>query len=65
MKPGTIALVVWLLIGAIAAGERHDFSSLPLSCSAVADVTVTVVAGALNYIGVDPKINCHAPEPSK
>lgn len=65
MKIGTAVLIVWLLIGAIAAGQRHDYGSLPLSCSQIADVAVTVVAGALNYLGVDPRINCHAPKPSK
>lgn len=64
MKIGTAALIVWLLIGAIAAGQRHDYGSLPMSCSSMADVAVTVVAGALNYLGVDPRINCHAPKPS-
>ncbi len=65
MKFSTVALVVWLLVGAIAAGQRHDFSSLPLSCNGLADITVTIVAGALNYLGVDPNIHCHAPAPSK
>jgi carbon starvation protein CstA len=65
VKISTLALVVWLLIGAIAAGQRHDFGSLPLSCNGAADITVTIVAGALNYLGVDPKISCHAPAPSK
>lgn len=65
VKIGTAALIVWLLIGAIAAGQRHDYSGLPLSCSQVADVAVTVVAGVLNYVGVDPRIDCHAPKPSR
>jgi len=65
VKFSTLALVVWLLIGAIAAGQRHEFSSLPLGCSSVADITVTIIAGGLNYIGVDPKISCHAPQPSR
>lgn len=65
MKFGTLVLVVWLLIGAIAAGQRHDFGALPLSCDGIADITITVAAGGLNYLGVDPKINCHAPVPSK
>ena len=65
MKIGTAALLVWLLIGAIAAGQRHDYSGLPTSCSQIADITMTIVAGALNYLGVDPHVNCHAPEPSK
>lgn len=64
MKLGTAALIVWLLIGAIAAGQRHDFSGLPMSCNKIADISMTIVAGALNYLGVDPRISCHAPKPS-
>lgn len=65
MKAGTAALIAWLLIGVIAAGQRHDFSTLPASCNQAADVAVTVVAGALNYLGVNPTVSCHIPEPSK
>jgi carbon starvation protein CstA len=65
VKLSTVGLVVWLLIGVIAAGERHDFNSLPLSCNSLADITITIVSGALNYLGVDPKVSCHAPKPSK
>lgn len=28
-------------------------------------IGTTMVAGPLNYIGVDPKISCHVPQPSK
>jgi len=28
-------------------------------------VAVTILAGPLNYVGVDPKISCHVPQPSK
>jgi hypothetical protein len=28
-------------------------------------VAVTIVAGPLNYVGVDPKLSCHVPQPSK
>jgi hypothetical protein len=65
VKIGTAALIVWLLIGAIAAGERHDYSGVPMSCSQIADITMTIVAGALNYLGVDPHVSCHAPKPSE
>lgn len=65
MKLGTLVVIVWLLIGAIAAGQRGDFDTLPLSCNGVSDITITIAAGALNYLGVDPKVHCHAPVPSK
>lgn len=69
---GIIALivVVWLVIGAIAAGQRGYYgnSSDAKSCNRAATIAVTVVAGPLNYVGVDPKINCqkvNVPQPSK
>jgi hypothetical protein len=65
VKLSTAVLIVWLLIGAIASAQRHDYSGLPASCSQVADIAITIVAGPLNYLGVDPHIDCHAPEPSK
>jgi hypothetical protein len=61
----TIVLVIWLIIGAIAAGQRHDYSSPPGNCNQAATIAVTIVAGPLNYLGIDPKISCHVPQPSK
>ena len=61
----TIVLVIWLIIGAIAAGQRHDYSSPPGNCNQAGTIAVTIVAGPLNYLGVDPKISCHVPQPSK
>jgi hypothetical protein len=60
-----IVLVVWLIIGAIAAGQRHYYSSGADNCAAAGTVAVTILAGPLNYVGVNPKIKCHVPEPSK
>lgn len=65
MKFSTLGIVVWLLIGVIAAGQRHDFNNVPLSCNGLADITVTIVSGALNYVGVDPNVSCSAPQPSR
>jgi hypothetical protein len=61
----TIVLVIWLIIGAIAAGQRHEYSAPPSNCNQAATIAVTIVAGPLNYLGIDPKISCHVPQPSK
>jgi hypothetical protein len=61
----TLVLVIWLIIGAVAAGQRHEYSSPPANCNQAATIAVTIVAGPLNYIGADPKISCHVPQPSK
>jgi hypothetical protein len=63
---GTLVLIVWLIIGAIAAGARHEYTSQPRNCNQAATAAVTIIAGPLNYLGVDPKISCsHLPQPSK
>jgi hypothetical protein len=59
-------LVVWLIIGAIAAGQRHYYSGSATNCAGVETVLVTILAGPLNYLGVNPKIHsCDVPTPSK
>jgi hypothetical protein len=58
-------LLIWLVIGAIAAGQRHYYSSAKANCASVGTITVTILAGPLNYVGANPKIHCSTPEPSK
>lgn len=60
-----IIVVLWLIIGVIAAGQRHYFSSAKANCAKVGTVAGTVVAGPLNYVGVNPKVHCSVPQPSK
>src|ERR1700680_2100779 len=63
---GSMLLVVWLLIGLLAAGQRHYFSGSASNCAKAGAIAVTIVAGPLNYIGVNPKVtSCHVPQPSK
>jgi hypothetical protein len=64
MRIGTLILVIWLIIGAVAGGQRHYYSGSNTSCAKAGTIAVTVVAGPLNYIGVNPKISCPAPKPS-
>ena len=61
-----VLLILWFAIGAIAAGQRHYFSGSTSSCAKVGTITVTVLAGPLNYAGANPKVkSCQAPQPSK
>jgi hypothetical protein len=62
MRIGTVVLVVWLVIGAIAGGQRHYYDSPHTSCAKAGTIVVTVLAGPLNYVGVNPKVSC--PKPS-
>ena len=57
-------VVIWLVIGAAAAGQRGYYGTSAQNCAGVATITVTVVAGPLNYLGVNPKIKCKLPQPS-
>ena len=60
-----IVVVLWLVIGAIAAGQRHYYSGNKTNCAGVGTITVTILAGPLNYVGANPKIHCSVPQPSK
>ena len=61
-----LLLVIWLAIGAFAAYQRDYFKSSNDSCAKGSTIALTVVAGPLNYVGVNPKIkHCDVPEPSK
>jgi hypothetical protein len=64
MRVGGLILLVWLIIGAIAAGQRGYDGSSPASCARVSTVVATIAAGPLNYAGVNPKVSCHVPSPS-
>lgn len=66
MRTGSILLLIWLVIGAIAAGQRNYFSDSRENCAHAGTIAVTVIAGPLNYIsGVNPKVHCHIPQPSQ
>jgi hypothetical protein len=65
MRLGSLILLIWLIIGAIAGGQRHYYDSSSTNCAQAGTITVTVLAGPLNYVGVNPKVECRAPQPSK
>ncbi|MGH9047298.1 MAG: hypothetical protein ACRDVW_08285 [Acidimicrobiales bacterium] len=60
----SLLLVIWLAIGAIAAGQRHYYSGSVTNCARAGTITVTILAGVLNYTGINPTITCHIPQPS-
>lgn len=61
-----VLVLVWLLIGAFAAFQRGYFGDdRDVSCKTTGDTVLTVVVGPLNYVGVNPKIHCKVPQPSK
>jgi hypothetical protein len=65
-KPLALLLVIWLAIGAIAGAQRHYYSeAAEHHCAKAGTIAVTILAGPLNYLGANPKVSCHAPQPSK
>ena len=61
------------MIGAAAAFQRGYFDDGEADCAKASTVALTVVAGPLNYLGVNPKTDCpdvnidldvDAPQPS-
>jgi len=65
MRIGSLLLVIWLVIGAIAAGQRNYYSGSSANCAKAGTITVTILAGPLNYFGANPKIKCQLPQPSQ
>jgi hypothetical protein len=59
MRLGSVILVIWLVIGAIAAGQRHYYSTSSANCAGAGTIAITVLAGPLNYVGANPKLSCH------
>ncbi len=61
-----VVVLVWLLIGVLAAYQRDYFTGGATSCASAGTIALTVVVGPLNYAGVNPKVtNCNVPQPSK
>lgn len=60
-----ILLIAWLVIGAVAAVQRGYFTQATQTCSHAGTIAVTIIAGPLNYFGVNPTVtNCNVPQPS-
>ena len=58
-----ILLAIWLVIGFVAALQRGYFGDdREVSCKSVGDTVLTIVVGPLNYMGVNPKVDCELPE---
>jgi membrane protein YdbS with pleckstrin-like domain len=61
-----VIIVIWLIIGAVAAGQRGYFHQSDPDCGSLGSTIVTILVGPLNYIGVNPEIECpRLPEPSQ
>ena len=66
----SLLVVVWLVIGALAAYQRDYFADTETNCAEAGTIALTIVAGPLNYVGVNPEVDCadvdiDVPEPSE
>jgi len=59
-----VVVVIWLLLGVLAAGQRGYLSGSDSSCAKAGTIAVTIVAGPLNYVGANPTVKCELPQPS-
>ena len=67
MRILSVLVILWLVLGITAAAQRDYFDDSEANCAELGTIVVTIVAGPLNYVGANPKIDCkvNAPEPSK
>lgn len=60
-----VLVLVWLAIGLVAAGQR-GYITTDHNCASFGSTVVTVMVGPLNYIGVNPRVECpRLPQPSE
>lgn len=62
-----VIVLLWLAIGVAAAWQRGYFGDdRDLTCKTGGDTALTIVAGPLNYLGANPKVDCDVkvPQPS-
>ena len=65
MRVVALLVIVWLIVGAVAAFQRGYFTHAEQNCASAGPIALTVLAGPLNYVGVNPKVtDCNVPQPS-
>jgi hypothetical protein len=65
VRIGSLLVIIWLVIGVVAAAQRDYFRGSDANCAKAGTIAATIAVGPLNYVGVNPKIKCSTPEPSK
>ena len=66
----SLLVIIWLVIGAVSAYQRDYFEDADTNCAEAGNIALTIVAGPLNYAGVNPEVDCKdldvdVPEPSQ
>ena len=58
-----VLVLIWLLIGVLATWQRDYFRRGETNCATAGSISLTVIAGPLNYLGVNPKVEgCNLPQ---
>lgn len=58
-------VILWFVIGSVAAYQRGYFDG-PGSCATLGNTALTIAAGPLNYVGMNPEVECPSvPQPSE
>ncbi|MEU1982279.1 hypothetical protein [Nocardia sp. NPDC019395] len=60
----SLLILVWFVAGLLATWQRGYLNEPPTHCSHIATLAVNIIAGPLNYVGLNPKMGCTLPEPS-
>lgn len=62
----SVIVLLWSAIGVAAAAQRGYFGSSDTNCSTLGSTVVTIFVGPLNYVGLNPIIECPSvPQPSE
>ena len=59
MRIVSLLILSWLLIGAVAAGQSHYYTTSSADCAGAGTIAVTLLFGPANYFGGNPKLTCH------
>ena len=55
MRFVTLLVIVWVVVGAIAAAQRGYFTHAAQSCAGAGTIAVTVIAGPPQLCGCQPQ----------
>jgi len=62
---GSAVIAIWLIIGAIAAGQRHYYNRPVSNCNKAGTIIRHDPGRAAELRRPEPKISCKTPQPSK
>jgi hypothetical protein len=61
MRIISVLVVLWLIIVAIAAGQRHCYTSGDANCAKAGTIVVTIIMTPLSYVGASQESTARCP----